>query len=169
MAAMGGVDITLPMWTFNDVKIASQITSLPIVFSTVYSDLDQSNYQSSASLAFVQGIHREPVNSPHKWPVMREMLHLMTSWLYAFQQTQIFKNKRGGNTALHIALQFWITSIHLLLNVILVTPMANVCGQYFFVIIIVIPTKIKKSDNPSSSEGQNKCLLSIWFPRNVYL
>ena len=30
-------------------------------------------YQSSASLAFVRGIHRGPVNSPHKWPVKRKM------------------------------------------------------------------------------------------------
>ena len=51
----------------------SQITSLTIVYSTDYSDADQSKYQSSASLAFVRGIHRRPVNSPHKWPVMRKM------------------------------------------------------------------------------------------------
>ena len=53
--------------------IASQITSLTIVYSTVYSDADQSKHQSSASLAFVRGIHRGPVNSPHKWPVPRKM------------------------------------------------------------------------------------------------
>ena len=53
--------------------IASQITSLTIVYSTVYSDADQRKHQSSASLAFVRGIHRSPVNSPHKWPVTRKM------------------------------------------------------------------------------------------------
>ena len=53
--------------------IASQITSLPSVYSTVYSGADQSKHQSSASLAFVWGIHRGPVNSPHKWPVTRKM------------------------------------------------------------------------------------------------
>ena len=53
--------------------IASQITSLTIVYSTVYSDADQRKHQSSASLAFVWGIHREPVNSPHKWPVTRNL------------------------------------------------------------------------------------------------
>ena len=53
--------------------IASQITSLTIVYSTVYSDADQRKHQSSASLAFVRGIHRGPVNSPHKWPVTRQM------------------------------------------------------------------------------------------------
>ena len=53
--------------------IASQITSLTIVYSTVYPGADQSEHQSSASLALVWGIHREPVNSPHKWPVTRKM------------------------------------------------------------------------------------------------
>ena len=53
--------------------IASQITSLTIVYSTVYSDADQRKYQSTASLAFVRGIHRRPVNSPDKWPVTRKM------------------------------------------------------------------------------------------------
>ena len=53
--------------------IASQITSLMIVYSIVYSDADQRKHQSSASLAFVRGIHRGPVNSPQKWPVTRKM------------------------------------------------------------------------------------------------
>ena len=61
---------------YDDVimsAIASQITSLTIVYSIVYSDADQRNHQSSASLVFVWGIHRGPVNSPHKWPVTRKM------------------------------------------------------------------------------------------------
>ena len=53
--------------------IASQITSLTIVYSTVYSDADQRKHQSSVSLAFMREIHRGPVNSPHKWPVTRKM------------------------------------------------------------------------------------------------
>ena len=53
--------------------MSSQITSLTVVYSTVYSDVDQRKHQSSASLAFVRGIHRRPVNSPHKWPVTRKM------------------------------------------------------------------------------------------------
>ena len=53
--------------------VASQITSLTIVYSTVCSGADQRKHQSSASLAFVWGIHRWPVNSPHKWPVTRTM------------------------------------------------------------------------------------------------
>ena len=53
--------------------IASQITSLTIVYATVYSDADQLKHRSSASLAFVRGIHRGPVNFPHKWPVTRKM------------------------------------------------------------------------------------------------
>ena len=53
--------------------MASQITSLTIVYSTVYSGTDQRKHQSSTSLAFVRGIHRRPVNSLHKWPVARKM------------------------------------------------------------------------------------------------
>ena len=53
--------------------MASQITSLTIVYSTFYSGTDQSKHQGSASLAFVWGIHRGPVDSPHKWPVTRKM------------------------------------------------------------------------------------------------
>ena len=53
--------------------MASQITSLTIIYSTVYSRADQRKHQSSASLAFVRGIYQWPVNSPHKWPVTRKM------------------------------------------------------------------------------------------------
>ena len=52
--------------------MSSQITSLAIVYSAVYSDANQRKHQSSTSLAFVRGIHRGPVNSPHKWPVTRK-------------------------------------------------------------------------------------------------
>ena len=61
---------------YDDVRMVampSQITSLTIVYSTVYPGADQSKHQSSASLDFVWGIHRGPVNSPHKWPVTRKM------------------------------------------------------------------------------------------------
>ena len=53
--------------------MASQITSLTIVYSTVYSGADQRKHKSSVSLGFVRGIHRGPVNFPHKWPVTRKM------------------------------------------------------------------------------------------------
>ena len=53
--------------------VASQISSLTIVYSTAYSDADERKHQSSASLAIARGIHRGPVNSPHKWPVTRKM------------------------------------------------------------------------------------------------
>ena len=66
----------LRSYHYNDVKMsamASQITSLTIVYSTVYSDTDQRKHGSSTSLALVQRIHRWSVHSPHKWPVTRKM------------------------------------------------------------------------------------------------
>ena len=67
---------------YNDVimsAMASQITSLLIIYSTVYLGADQRKHQSSASLAFVRGIHR--------WPAQRasnaENFHIFKSkiWL----------------------------------------------------------------------------------------
>ena len=53
---MGGnkhyIDVTM-------TTMASKITSLTVVYSIVYSDADQRKHQSSASLAFVWGIHRD--------------------------------------------------------------------------------------------------------------
>ena len=51
--------------------MASQITSLAIVYSPVYPGADQRKHQSSASLAFVWGIHRSPAR---EFPA-----HMMTS------------------------------------------------------------------------------------------
>ena len=62
---------------YNDVimsAMASQITSLTIVYSAVYSGAHQEKLQSSASLVFVWRNQRWPVNSPLKEPVTRKML-----------------------------------------------------------------------------------------------
>ena len=53
--------------------MASQISSLMIVYWTVYSRHRSKKHQSLASLAFVRGINQWPVNSPHKGPVTRKM------------------------------------------------------------------------------------------------
>ena len=49
--------------------MVSQITSLNIFYSTVYSGADERKHLSSSSLAFVRGIHRWPVDSRHKGSV----------------------------------------------------------------------------------------------------
>ena len=73
---------------YNDVimsAMASQITGLSIVCSTVYSVADQRKHQSSASLAFVMGIQLRPVNFPLKGPVTRKMFQfddvIMQPWV----------------------------------------------------------------------------------------
>ena len=63
--------------------MAAQITTLTIVYSTVYSGGDQRKYRSSARLAFFRGNHRWPVNSPHtKGQLRGKRFHLMTSSWY---------------------------------------------------------------------------------------
>ena len=77
----------MPLWRgqfshYNDVimtKIASQITSLTVVYSTVYWEADQRKHQSSASLAFVWGIHRDRWIPSTKGQLRGKCFHLMTS------------------------------------------------------------------------------------------
>ena len=73
----GAVDCRVGQFSFTHysdaIMSAIQITALTIVYSTVYSGADQRKHQSSASLAFVRGIHRWPVNSLHRGPVTRKM------------------------------------------------------------------------------------------------
>ena len=59
--------------------MASQITSLMVVYWTVYSDADQRKHQSSASLASVWGIHRDRWIPRTKDHLRGKCFHLMTS------------------------------------------------------------------------------------------
>ena len=61
---------------YSDVIMSAmaQTTSLRIVYSIIYSGADQRKHQSYTSLALVMGIHRWPINSPHKGPVTGKFL-----------------------------------------------------------------------------------------------
>ena len=61
---------------YNDVIMSAmthQITGVCIACSNICSGADQRKHRISASLAFVRGIHRWPVDSPHKGPVTGKM------------------------------------------------------------------------------------------------
>ena len=79
---------------YNDVMMttmASQITSLTVVYSTVYSDGDQRKHQSSASLAFVWGIHRDRWIPRTKGQLRGKCFHLMTSSCFPCEMPVIRK------------------------------------------------------------------------------
>ena len=59
--------------------VASQITSLAVVYSIVYSGADERKHQSSASLAFVRGIHRDRWVPRTNGQLRGKCFHLMTS------------------------------------------------------------------------------------------
>ena len=82
-----------PFTHYSDGTIsvmASQIPGISTVCSNVYSDGHQRKDQSSASLAFMRGIHRWPVDSPHKGQITRKIFsfddvimttpHMHESW-----------------------------------------------------------------------------------------
>ena len=100
--------ITVPLWEestgdrkaechYNDVTMSamvSQITPIWAVCSAVCSGAHQRKHQSSASLSLVRGIHRWPVDSPHKGPVTRKCYHLMTSSCWEDFLSHIFYRKK---------------------------------------------------------------------------
>ena len=90
--------------------IASQITSLTIVYSTVYPGTDQSRHQSSASLAFVWGINRRIPRTKGQW--RRKYLYLMTpSWTsHAFTTCWRSIKRQERTVEFHLCILFCANS-----------------------------------------------------------
>ena len=90
---------------YSDVTMgtmASLITSLTSVYSTVHPGADQRKHQSSASLAFVRGIHRRSVNSPHKWPVTRKIFPFDDVIMALTHLVTLISRQRYGHWRCHI-------------------------------------------------------------------
>ena len=85
--------------------MASQITSLTVVYLTVYSDADQRKHQSSASLAFVWGIHWDRWIPHTKGQLRGKCFHLMTSSCHrGFCVTQFLCNFHWYGNDTHISI-----------------------------------------------------------------
>ena len=111
-------------------RIASQITILAIVYSIVYSGVDQRRHQSSASLAFVRGIHRRAVNSPHKWPVTRKKVPFddvimlrQSPRFYDISERYLLANDSGEDPFTSFEVLIWLPDIILGIN-----PEINFCA-----------------------------------------
>ena len=85
---------------YNDIimsAMASQMTSLTIVYWAVYSGADQRKHQSFTSLAFVWGNHRWPVNSLQKGPVTRRVFPFDDIIMYYIVNGMIRSGKVQGH------------------------------------------------------------------------
>ena len=95
-------------WRHNGRDVVSNHQPHNCLFN--HSGADHIKHQSSALLAFVRGIHRWPVNSPHKGPVTRKCFHLMTSsWIkriFFFKMVTTLRKKWG---------EMWLESQNLLI------------------------------------------------------
>ena len=139
-------------WHYNDVIMsakASQITSLSIVCPNAHSGADQRKnhsradqrkHQSSASLAFVRGIHRWPVNSPHNGPVTRKMFpfdDVIMRW-----SDGIFLNARYREIFRHFLWSWW----------------HHVCAVY----ITDILQKMRNTLNSPQRLSNGASMVSLW-------
>ena len=77
--------------------MASQITGILIVCSTVCSDTDQRKHQSSTPLAFVREIHPWPVVSPHKRQITRKMFPLDYVIMIRPETCALIPSQRASN------------------------------------------------------------------------
>ena len=66
------VSFTL-LWRHNGHDCVPNHQLHHCLLNCLFGRISKKTSQSSASLAFAWGIHRGPVNSPHKWPVTRKM------------------------------------------------------------------------------------------------
>ena len=150
--------------------IASQITSLTIVYSTVYSDADQRIHQSSASLAFVRGIHRRLVNCPHKWPVTRKMfpfddviMHVVTCVNFmSFQyRNPLYKDNTGLMENIN-EISLIVLHTHMCMLNFLKEKSALFVFGFFFYHFSSLMCRAKVADIlPHGSQGSVYNLLSI--------
>ena len=108
---------------YSDVSMSAmayQITGVSIVYSTVCSGANERKHQRSASLAFVWGIHRWPVNSPHKWPASRKMFPFddvirdndFTEWLSTSSVVLKQLSRRRLHNSILVTNQFIYIYIH---------------------------------------------------------
>ena len=108
---------------YNDfimTTMASQITSRTVVYSTVYSDADQRKHQSSVSLAFVWGIHRDRWIPRTKGQLRGKCFHLMTSsWNHTNQCTCLIGQgwKISGYTQCTTFFFVWLSRCPLVLKI----------------------------------------------------
>ena len=83
-------DNSMPLqWYRNKRDGVSDHQPHDFFYSNVYSGTDEREHQSSASLAFVRGIHRSTVNSPHKRSETRVSIwwrHHVNAAMYSLEQ-----------------------------------------------------------------------------------
>ena len=130
-------------------KMASQITSLMVVYSTVYPGVDQRKHQGSASLAFVTGIHRWPVNLPHKGLITRKKFpfddvimaipNLNTIWHFKKNHLSINGPSTAPNTSACIFMINMKNGYWILNNIssVMYTAMSDKCDTYIMKINLV--------------------------------
>ena len=131
--------------------MASQITSLTLFYSTVYSGADQRKHQSSASLAFVWVIHRWPVNSSHKGPVTRKTFPfddvIMNLWNPFFRMWHIKHPRQWSQQERELPREHWRGNSYLAFwNVIQVSHYTRKCWrskEKLQVILIIVNRDIE--------------------------
>ena len=111
--------------------MASQITGVSIVCSTICLSINQRKYQSSASLAFVRGIHRVAVDSPHKGSVTWKM--------FSFDDIILSDGSAHHNNVTWASWHLRLLAIELLVQSLIRLTRKKTFSSALFTLIIIGP------------------------------
>ena len=133
--------------------------AIAIVYSSVYSGADQRKHQSSASLAFVQGIHRWPMNSPYKWPVTQKNFPIDDVIMIEFKSLRWTEVKRSMGEVLHVWKPYFnINCKHMHRNVVTIVKLLIKLWNLFlitwFLYLDCLRNRIDSTIALSSSNAQ---------------
>ena len=128
--------------------MVSQITSLMIVYSAVYSGAEQRKHPSFASLAFVRGIHRSPVYSSHRGPITRKMFRFDDVIVGLWITTHIY----------HIVLWRELDGLNRRRNTLPNCCKTCMCVEYFYFTCCEVIKQMNEKYFPVIISFRNECL-----------
>ena len=158
--------------------MGSQVTRLTTAYSTVYPGARQRKHQSFAPKAFVRGIHRWPVNSPHKRPVTHKMFPFDDVIMVPGSGNCLAPNRQKVMIWTNDGLLCWLQFENNILKLIFVNDKFISLAHEFNIIIIVIMRKMPSQITSVSTvcttvcsgtdQRKHRCAASLAFVRRIH-
>ena len=158
--------------------IASLITRLTIVYSTIYSDADQKKHQSSASLVFVWGIPRETGEFPSQMASYHSntLSIFLLIWYANALKSNVYQGPMSQRlfvrNAYSIGIPLWCNKINTILPLLKYVRIMPPCTVTIFVLIswptialavaYELGVKIRPWNEPPTGKGRHVSWVNMY-------